>query len=918
MKNKSLKKLFAFSLAMLMAVVSVPFTAFTAIAESDVVEIWLDAAGGSDSNTGLTKAQAVGTIAKAFALAEASASAAKKVIVAGDYTVTGDLPAHSSMITVTGDGTGSSNICTDRSFATNGPTTFADINFHYTKNYCFINSGAYKFAFGDNVTFSNGVNKDASDGSLTNYTSILAHFGAQDANIAEMLEFELNSGVSASVGPYYNSETRTAAGAKITVNGGTPSINLSADGWKAYGQQFGTVYTDTVSIVLNGGSFTSGLSRIYPTDFEANVQLIANNGLTLPEDPYFIFEEGYGLYKLCAEAEAGCALDTTDVAGKFEVIGGKTALAVSETGKRYISANGYLTVPAGEYTVTFDDEIYYTNDGETIEFYKDFELDITTVDNNAQEGRYFMGWTYEDGTAPTDSSFTAGEKLYAHYVELDPEKDFYIEGAQIRLRNPTSNIGEGLRFVIRKSNAADALNITSYGSVIVPSLAAGKLDVEIGKVYTYESKEYAVKKVPAENIFAKYDDFERYTVCVTKISDERYANLFSVRGYIEYTDYNGENHTIYTDYYATNLVNVAEMVLKDDKFVEKAAKARCEALIETEKQRVRDKYNNLEKITLSNNYPTGASTVSLDKIYQLGEGGVSVREVLIETGDTSGEAVEIFQVSDTHFNYLNAADFEEAHPSTLASYNGRQWLKDGSSVPNAVKTLEYASQGDAIVITGDVLDYLSLGAIELMHKYIWDPYPNAIITLGNHEFSRRCQDNPSTPDPTTPESRYQILQDNWKHDIYYYSEVVKDKVMIIQLDNGDIRFWDCQIEPLQRDLALAREKGYTVLLFYHIPLCTYNPAETDVYPIRRNDQFNHNFCDNNVGKPGSDQATLTVYDIITNNADIIKGGFCGHAHSDYYTEIIAKNADGTSAVIPQWVLTAAAYDGGHALKITVK
>jgi hypothetical protein len=255
----------------------------------------------------------------------------------------------------------------------------------------------------------------------------------------------------------------------------------------------------------------------------------------------------------------------------------------------------------------------------------------------------------------------------------------------------------------------------------------------------------------------------------------------------------------------------------------------------------------------------------------------------------------------------------------MASYNGRQWLKDGASVPNAIQALEYASQGDAVVITGDVIDFMSHGAVELTRKYIWDPYPNTLITFGNHDFERRCQDTPLTPDPTSYQSRYDFLQSNWNHNVYYASKIIKDKVMLIQLENGTTKFWNSQIQPLTNDLALAREKGYTVLIFYHIPLCTNNPEEKNLYPVRRNDTYTHNFCDNGVGYPGTtDSATVAVYDIITNNADIIDGTFCGHFHSDYKTEIIAKNADGTDAVIPQYVLTGNPYDGGHVLKITVK
>ncbi len=885
---------------------------FSLKSEEGVTSIWLDTVNGNDAHLGLTRDSAVKTIAQAFALAEASTDEEKRVVIIGDFTVSGDFPAHTKAITLMGDGTGNSNLVIANSFRINGPTTISDINFHYTIDNCFMNTQDQNLIIGKNVTFTN-------DG--TNYTIIRAHFGLQNGNSTAPLTLEVNSGISAYIGSYYNSETRTTAGAKIIVNGGDSSFIYGADGWKTDGTQFGTVYTDTVSIVLNGGSYTTAVSAKYGNGFECDLQFIANNGLNVPTLPAFNIEEGYGIYVLEAEAKDGCALDTTEKAGTFAVIGEKTALAVSSEGKQYVSASGLLTVPAGEYTVTFEDEVYYTNDGETITIYKDIDLDLADIPYTEKAGKLFVGWAYEDGTAPESASLKAGDVLYANYIDFDLDKDFYIEGAQIRLKESIKK-GEGLRFVVRKTDAADALNITGYGSVIAPSLAVGKSKVELGKTYSYNGKEYAAKTVPAVNIFAQEDGYEQYTVCVTKIGKERYATVFAVRGYIEYIDINGGEHILYTDYYATNLVNVAQALLDDETVTDETARTRCETIIETEKQRVRDKYNNLEKLQLWNNLTEEsglAGYVPLEEKYQLGTGGVSVREVVIETGSENTETVEIFQVTDIHFNYCNDEDFEEANPSILATYNGRKWLANGSSVPNAVRALEYASQGDAIVIRGDVLDYMSRGAIELTHKYIWDPYPNALIAFGNHEMTRRCQDNPVTPDPTSLESRYDFLQENWEHDVYYTSKVVKDKVMLIQLDNGSNKFWDSQIEPLANDLALAREKGYTVLLFYHIPLCTKNPKEAPLYPIRRNDTYEWDFSVNEIGNPSTtDAATLEVYDIITNNADVIKATFCGHFHSDYTTEIIAKTADGTDTVIPQYILTGNPYDGGHALKITVK
>ena len=306
-------------------------------------------------------------------------------------------------------------------------------------------------------------------------------------------------------------------------------------------------------------------------------------------------------------------------------------------------------------------------------------------------------------------------------------------------------------------------------------------------------------------------------------------------------------------------------------------------------------------------------------IYRLDANGIMIREARFKS-DLGGDPVTIAHMTDLHFNYCNEEDFKEANPSVMSTYENRVWLKDGESVPNAAKCLELGSKADQMVITGDVLDYISNGAIELLQTQIWDKYPEALVTLGNHESIRVCQG--TVEDTTTFESRIDILKKAWKHDIFYTSKIIEEKVMVIQMDNASDnsypgRFWECQIEPLKNDLALAREKGYVVLLFYHIPIATNNPEQGVVNPIYGKDGGPAYFATWGTSH-NADDASAAVYDIIVNNADVIKGTFCGHLHSDYYTEIIAKNPDGTSAVIPQYILRGTPYEHGHVLWITVK
>ncbi|MBR5553172.1 MAG: metallophosphoesterase [Clostridia bacterium] len=889
----------------------------------DSVAVWVDAVEGLDTNDGFTKDAPVKTLDKAFAILADCEETAKKAVVIGDYDIGTAFPDHTEMIIVTGDGSGESNIIMKKdNVGTAGPLTLSNINIEVAIINKFFETNSNKLIIGENVTYTAAVAN----------ASFNFHAGSFNKNSSKQ-ELEISSPVGiVFVGSYYNSETRTTAGARIVINdGGKADLRFAADGWLKYGEQYGFVYTDTVTVIQNGGTYSASVDGKYGSAFEADLQIIANNGAKVPSLPDFPINGNHGLYVLSAEALEGCYLDATDVAGTFAVHGGKTALAVSKDGKQFISADGLLTVPAGTYTVTFEDEVYYTNEGTKIKFYKDFALDLATVPHSKLEGKLFVGWTYEDGTVPEDNNFVVGEELFAQYIDFDLDTDFYIEGAQIRLASAAKELGEGLRFVVRRTDASDALNIVEYGSVLAPSLAVGKDFVALDKTYTYNSKTYKAMKVPAEKIFAEGDGYEQYTVCVTNIANTNYAGMFTVRGYIIYEDLHGAQNVLYTDYYATNLVNIADVATKDPS-VSEENKAYFSSLIETEKQRVKDKYaitnSNNTVVVPQNGYKDANLVAPVDiskyplftNFYQLNGagGGLVVGEVTFETGREGVDPIEVYQLSDLHFNYCNAQDFEEANPSIMATYNGRAWNKNGSSVPNAVRSLEYASQGDAIVVTGDVLDYMSWGAIELADKYIWDTYPNAMVTLGNHEITRRCQDNPATPDPTTLESRQEILQDNWDHDIFYESKVIDDRLMLIQLDNSNSCFWESQVEPFEADLALAREKGYDVFLFYHIPLATGNSKDTDIYPIMRRDGYNYDFYNNYIGNPKTSGASKTVYDIIVNNGDIIKGTFCGHKHTWYYTEILAKTASGEATVIPQVVIAGTPYDGGHALKIIVK
>ena len=283
-----------------------------------------------------------------------------------------------------------------------------------------------------------------------------------------------------------------------------------------------------------------------------------------------------------------------------------------------------------------------------------------------------------------------------------------------------------------------------------------------------------------------------------------------------------------------------------------------------------------------------------------------------------GKPLEIVQFSDTHYNLCNQQDLDEANPALMSTREHRLWHANGDSVPAVERAFSYAAMSDQTVVTGDILDYLSRGGQELAERQLFWRDRDLLAAIGGHDVTREMQG--TVADPSTLESRLDILRSFWCNDISYAAWLLGDRVLLVVPDNGSTgRYSEQQFRRLESDIAYARAQDLILLLFQHEPLCTCNPAETNVEYVRPNDASGtHDFCRNFIGgdwtKQMRDEWSLRTHQLIRESADVIRGVFCGHWHSDIYTEIIGTDG----AVIPQYILTAAVYDGlGHVMKITV-
>ncbi len=308
----------------------------------------------------------------------------------------------------------------------------------------------------------------------------------------------------------------------------------------------------------------------------------------------------------------------------------------------------------------------------------------------------------------------------------------------------------------------------------------------------------------------------------------------------------------------------------------------------------------------------------MKRFYQNKNDDPIICDVNIFIGDSNKSKIEIVQISDIHFNMFDEYDDSPTLQSTKLY---RKWLADGESVDSAVRAMNYASQFDQTVITGDILDFLSHGTMSLMDKYIWNADPEILCAVGNHEFVQQMQG--IEPEIYTEAERRKMVEDYWHHDITYTSKLVKDKVLCVVMDNANGYYTDkIQYDKLECDIKKARENKQVILIFQHFPLATDNEKYSSMWPLTDEaDTANCplDFCKDTIGD--SHKLSRDIHNLIKSNADVIKGIFTGHWHGNYHTEIDAFYTDENGkhkTVIPQYILTSNAYNGtGHVNKINV-
>lgn len=291
----------------------------------------------------------------------------------------------------------------------------------------------------------------------------------------------------------------------------------------------------------------------------------------------------------------------------------------------------------------------------------------------------------------------------------------------------------------------------------------------------------------------------------------------------------------------------------------------------------------------------------------------STRQVICDVNIDAGlgcEPIIIGAVADLHFNLCNSAD--RADEELSYTEQCRLWQANGKSVVPAAKALEAADFLDAAVICGDILDYLSSGAMDLVRMHITKKYPEIMMALGGHDLTKQMQTK--RPDLLSLDERSDIVSRVWPHDLHYYSRTVKDRVVCVVLDNSMSTYLECQIDKLRADIEAARAEGKIIIVFQHEPIVTRDPENSFVLANIANSGAiaEVDFCNPGIvgGANRTNEATEAVYSLITENADVVRAVVAGHWHSQFSSKIKAsykKDGDVVPTYIPEYVISGNPY-----------
>ncbi len=867
---------------------------------------------GDDANSGADENNTVKTLSKAVELLNRQSGSLKKVIIVGNYKYSGVLPTSSNTIVYSGDGSTASAIeLNNDSILLSGNSVFENIKLYSTT----ATAGKYFNSNGYSLTIGKGVTSTSSKIPLC-----INAAGSREMNI--LIE-------SGSIGV-------------LTVNGAaaTGKLNIVINGASVDDLKLVGTFTSDVSVAVNDGAL--GEIIVSAATFSATFQSVINAGINtvIPSG----ISATRGVWIVEAKAADGCYLALTDTVGKYTVYGGKTAIANDGAGMLY-GGNDVISLSAGKYSTEFVYKKDYLYSGNTISVLDDCNIDLSQIIPKNIEGKVFIGWKKNGSAVDKLAAHIKGDVLEAQYIDYNSETDFHISGTEA-----ITDGGKSLAFTIDRLDSFTGLlpTIIESGALMLETdktwgrdmiyntemVREWQWDGETKTIFTPKTYNDYMPEAIVANSFVGISGGQSYKVSVQSIQEKDYYTYYSVKGYIRFTDLNGIERIVYSDYYQTNLYKAALAKIEAE-----GSTSELEAIKTYVEVTRKELYmqQNYDSRTLLSGYPGLSDTNPNHAMYRLAN-GLNVREIIIDTGKAERDAVEIVMFADVHLNYINQKDMDLGEVRTLSTYRGRTWNRDGASVNNINLAMEYASFFDKTVVCGDIMDYFSWGCAEISQKLIFDKDDTVIATIGNHEPTETVQPDDASLKGTskyTLEEHYERLSGFWPNDVLYHSEIIcnddgEEMAILVLMDNHRDVYVQKQYDGLNADIQMAKTKNIPILIFQHKPICT-KVNETVKWFYAKGDysESSHNWSNKFAGSSGSDAMTMNVYNLIVNNADVIAGLFCGDDHNHIYTEVKAKTSDGVDKMIPQHVVSANAFVSkpnaetngtinGNVMKITIR
>jgi len=220
----------------------------------NTVIFYVDQTNGNDENNGTTAATAFASINAAITAADQKTETNKLIVIIGQFEISGNsglknntLASHTSMITITGDGSGNSSIRKLDTITNNGPLTIENITIVNAVNHKQIDTSGKQFVVGKNVVFTR-------EGSFS--ASFDIHSGAYNSSNGARENVTINSPVGTLwVGSYYNNAQRTFPGGDYNINSTVTTFNITPDGWASGTNIFNLPceYNGAININLNEG-----------------------------------------------------------------------------------------------------------------------------------------------------------------------------------------------------------------------------------------------------------------------------------------------------------------------------------------------------------------------------------------------------------------------------------------------------------------------------------------------------------------------------------------------------------------------------------------------------------------------------------------------------------------------------------------